>query len=78
MTFDLIDLLKVGGPVLTLAIVVIWLNDRRFGQLIKMVSNHLEHTDSKLETVANETAGTRTSIDRLIDRIDRMLTRGTY
>ena len=72
---SLITLLQIGGPVCAIAALVMWLGSRHMTALIDLVGNHMTHVEKAItrNTAAQET--TATNIDRLVTRIDILLTR---
>lgn len=43
----LAEFLKIGGPLLTLTVFVVYLMDRSMRQLITALTNHLTHTEGE-------------------------------
>ncbi|KKL94963.1 hypothetical protein LCGC14_1859390 [marine sediment metagenome] len=72
MEFNAVELVKVGGPVFVLALVVIGYGSRHLAKLTAMTVNHLSHIEAGIATSNESLRGIATAIDRLVDRIDRM------
>ncbi len=77
MTFDLLEILKIGGPVLTLAILQMFYNNRRMAKmedivkdLTLMATNHLAHIEPGLEAINESIHTVGNTIERLVARID--------
>lgn len=73
MSLDLLEILKVGGPVFALAALIILLADRHVRMLLKLLSNHLTHVEKEMARSSAASEATRGAIERLVDRIDKVL-----
>ena len=60
----LLEILKYGGPVLALSAMVIALMDRHLRSLLKLLGNHLTHTEA-------EQKETNRLLTILVDRSER-------
>jgi hypothetical protein len=65
MDFSLVELAKVGGPILALAALALLLNDRHVRSLLTMLGNHLTHVDDQMEEV-------NTNLVKVIEKLEHM------
>lgn len=66
MEFSLVELVKVGGPLLGLAALALVLMDRHIRTLLTQMGNHLTHVDDKLDTLNSNTVRVVEKLDQLI------------
>ena len=77
MNLDLLEILKIGGPVLALSLAHLYYSNRRAAKmedLVKdltlMATNHLAHIEPGLEAINESIHVVGTTIERLVTRID--------
>ncbi len=67
------NLINIGGPVLALASLVVVLMFKHMGSLVTVFQNHIAHAEKETTKNTEVNRATGASIDRLVDRIDRVL-----
>ena len=71
---DLLTLsLQIGGPLFTLAAIVVWLAFRHIGVLTNLMGNHMTH----VETALVENTGAQEKVADAVDRLTTVLIQGT-
>ena len=77
MTFDLLAVLQIGGPVFALAVVQLFYSNRRASRLedhVKdltlMATNHLAHIEPGLNAINESINHLGDTLERLVTRID--------